>query len=165
MSEDMFATVTNAQRQAPVKVAQVSRLARAAIRQLGIRTRGTLAIAFISAQRMRALNQRFLRHDRLTDVLSFRYDGEPTVGEIFIAPSLARTYASTHGISYEEELSRYVVHGLLHWLGHDDRTRAEQQRMRAMEDRLLAQCGMRSAACGMTTSNSASRIPNSALNC
>ena len=136
----MVVSVTNAQRALPVDTTRIARLARCAIRRLRIRTRGELAITFVDPRRMRALNRRFSRHDRMTDVLSFRYDGEPTVGEILVAPAAARAYATQHGISYAEELSRYVVHGLLHWLGHDDRTIAQQRDMRAREDRLLAGC-------------------------
>ena len=68
---------------------------------------------------------------------------EPIVGEIFIAPALARAYAKSHGIPYEDELSRYVVHGILHWLGHEDRTAVQQRRMRQRENRLLTLCGFR----------------------
>jgi rRNA maturation RNase YbeY len=138
----MMVVLTNAQRDAPVNTARMGRLARQAVRALRIRTRGTLAITFIGASRMRALNKRFLRHDRLTDVLSFRYDGEPVVGEIFIAPRAARAYAKRHGLAYAGELARYVVHGLLHWLGHEDRTPKEQRMMRSREDRLLSRCGV-----------------------
>ena len=133
----MVVIVRNEQRDTPVNVARMARLARGAVSRLRIRARGTLAITFIDARRMRALNRRFLRHDRTTDVLSFRYDGEPIVGDIVISPSAAGRYARRHGLSYTEELSRYVVHGLLHWLGHEDRTAAQQRNMRAMEDRLL----------------------------
>ncbi|MBI3011258.1 MAG: rRNA maturation RNase YbeY [Candidatus Omnitrophica bacterium] len=141
--------MTNAQREAPVNTAQIAQLVRRAIRRLRLRTRGTLAITFVSARRIRVLNRQFLRRDRVTDVLSFRYDGEPTVGEILIAPRQARAYARAHGIAYEEELARYVSHGLLHWAGHEDRTSSEQRKMRVMEDRLLVQCGMRGAECGI----------------
>ena len=89
---------------------------------------------------MREANRRFLRHHGLTDVLSFRYDGEQVAGEILIDPGMARRYARNHAVPYRQELSRYVVHGLLHWLGHEDRTPAQQRRMRAMEDALLMGC-------------------------
>ena len=138
----MMVTLTNAQHDAPVNTARMVRLARCAVRTLRIRAPGTLAITFIGARRMCALNKRFLRQDRMTDVLSFRYDGEPVVGEILIAPRAARAYAKRHGVAYAEELSRYVIHGLLHWLGHEDRTPKQQRRMRAREDRLLSRCGV-----------------------
>jgi probable rRNA maturation factor len=147
----MVVRVVNAQREAPVDAPALARVARCAIRRLPIRMKGTVAIACVSARRMRALNKRFCHHDRVTDVLSFRYHGGPAnpprwaqcmqvLGDIVIAPSQARAYAASHGLPYEEELARYVVHGLLHWLGHRDGTRAEQRRMRAMEDELLARC-------------------------
>ena len=120
----MTVSVANTQREAPVDQTRIARLARRA------------------ARRMRTLNKRFLRHDWNTDVLSFRYDGEPVVGEILIAPRLARAYAAERGLPYEEELARYVVHGLLHWTGLDDRTPAQQRRMRREEDRLLQACGV-----------------------
>ncbi|PIQ83704.1 MAG: rRNA maturation RNase YbeY [Candidatus Omnitrophica bacterium CG11_big_fil_rev_8_21_14_0_20_63_9] len=131
--------VVNAQRRLPVPVRALARFAQRSARRLGIRVGGTIAITFIDAARMRQLNRRFLRHDRPTDVLSFRYEeGEPLVGEILIAPAAARAYAAEHGLAYREELARYVAHGLLHWLGHDDRTRAQQQRMRRLENDLLS---------------------------
>ena len=138
----MVVSVTNAQREARVNTARIASIARCAIRQLQIQASGKLALTFLDSRRLRMLNKQFLRHDRTTDVLSFRYDGEPVVGEILIAPRQAHAYASVHGISYEEELARYVVHGLLHWLGHEDRTASQQRKMRAMEDQLLAHCCM-----------------------
>jgi len=140
----MTITLTNAQRGAPVDLRTLGRLARCAARSLRIRAAGALEITFIDERRMRRLNRQFLAHDRPTDVLSFRYDGTPrptrVVGEILIAPQQARRYARTHRVPYREELARYVVHGLLHWLGQEDRTAAEQEAMRRREDRLLEQC-------------------------
>ncbi len=173
----MVVTVANPQKESSVSIRQVARLARCAMTRLRITTVGTLAIIFLDATEIRRLNKQFLQHDRPTDVLSFRYDGEPTglpylpsqqhvnrqarnrsqrasgqyvrsagsrhrqvVGEIFIAPSQAQAYARMHNLSYQEELNRYVVHGLLHWMGEEDRTKQQQTRMRRLENRLLKQC-------------------------
>ena len=133
-------TLANRQRRDPVPVAWISRLARAAVRRLRIRARGTFSIVFVDAAQMRRLNARFTGHRGLTDVLSFRFDGEPVIGEIIVAPAAARVYAKAHGLSYRDELARYVVHGLLHWTGEEDRTVAQRQRMRRLEDRLLTAC-------------------------
>ncbi len=138
----MIVTVTNAQRRTAVNAARMARLARCAIRRLRIRRQGTLAITFIDAQRMRVLNRTFLSHDRTTDVLSFRYDGEPVAGDILVVPSVARRYAREHRVAYQQELARYVIHGILHWLGEQDRTARQQVRMRRRENRVLAQCGL-----------------------
>ncbi len=141
----MNVCITNAQHTDPVNTARIRRLVRDAARQLAIRTRGRLDITFLDARRMQGINKQFLRQNRSTDVLSFRYDaaplapgnGRPIVGEIFIAPSQAQAYAKRHGLSYAEELSRYVVHGLLHWLGEEDRTPAQQRRMRRLENDII----------------------------
>ena len=133
----MQVTVTNAQRETPVPVARMARMARCAVKRLRIRQPGTMAITFIDSRTMRALNKQFKRHDRDTDVLSFRYDGERVAGEVLIAPRQAQRYAAAHDLPYLDELSRYVVHGILHWTGLEDRTAAQQRAMRRAEDRLL----------------------------
>ena len=102
-------------------------------------------IVFVDAATMRRVHGTFLRQRTMTDVLTFRYDDAALLGEIVIAPSAARAYAAQHGLSYRHELARYVAHGLLHWLGHDDRTRAQQRQMRLLENQLLVKCGMRIA--------------------
>ena len=130
-------TLANRQRRDPVPVSWLQRLARAAVRRLRIRARGTFSIVFVEAAQMRRLNARFTGHRGLTDVLSFRFDGEPVIGEVIVAPAAARRYARTHDVSYRDELARYVVHGLLHWVGHEDGTPAQQRKMRKLEDELL----------------------------
>jgi len=143
----------------------LKRVAARVVRALRITGRGRLSIAFVDAPTMRRLNRTFLQHRGLTDVLTFRYAEEGvrcqvsgvragrtrhptpvarhlTLGEILVSPTFARQYAQEHGVSYEEELARYVVHGLLHWVGHDDRTPRQRRRMRQMEDQLLMTCGI-----------------------
>ena len=136
--------LVNRQRRDRVPVAWLSRVARCGARRLHIAWRGELTVSFIDYQTMRRLNWRFLRHRGVTDVLTFRYSHEPLSGEILIAPACAKRYARRHGLGYQKELARYVVHGLLHWVGHDDATPLQQRRMCALEDQLLACCGVRS---------------------
>ena len=144
----MRVRVMNHQRLDPVPLAWLTRLSRRAAGRLGITEAGQLEVAFVSPDAMRRLNRRFLRHQGLTDVLSFRYADARTrptapariVGEVLISPRAAKQYATRHGIAYRTELARYVVHGLLHWLGHEDRTATQQRRMRILEDKLLKRC-------------------------
>ncbi len=137
----MTLRVTNAQREVRVNLSRMRRLSGCAVRHLKIRSPGVFSITFIDSKRMQALNRQFKKHDRLTDVLCFRYDGEPVVGDVLIAPKQAKTYAEENNIAYTEELSRYVVHGILHWLGFEDRTRAEARDMRLREEVVLRHCG------------------------
>ena len=132
--------LSNHQRRDPVPLPWLARFARRAVDALRIRRRGALCVAFIDSRTMRALNKRFTHHTGLTDVLSFNYAEDAIVGEILVSPAFARQYATQHRLSYRQELARYVAHGLLHWLGHDDRTPREQSAMRRREDRLLTAC-------------------------
>ena len=138
----MKVVVTNVQRRHPVSPVRMRRLVQQTARRLKIAARGTMSVIFLSPGAMRTMNRRALRHDRVTDVLSFRYDGEPVIGEIAVAPSEAAAYARMNDVPYDEELARYVVHGLLHWTGRDDRTPSQQRRMRSDENRLLRACGV-----------------------
>ena len=88
---------------------------------------------------MRRLNRRHLRHDYATDVLSFDLrDGRgPLLGEVVIAPGVARTQARRFGEPYRRELARYVIHGILHWAGYDDHAPAQRRRMATRQEALL----------------------------
>ena len=141
----MRLVLTNNQRRDPVPLKWLTRCAARAARARRLPTQGTIVVSFIDDRTMRILHGRFLESRRATDVLSFRYverrgARSGIIGEILIAPSAARRYATAHRIAYRDELARYLIHGLLHWLGHDDRTAEQQRTMRAMEDRLLARC-------------------------
>ena len=125
----------------------LSGLARRALRHLKLEGPGWMSISFVDRTTMMRVNWQLLKHRGLTDVLSLKYDelgGVPAsqgvVGEVIVSPTFAKQYASEHGLSYRDELARYVVHGLLHWAGYDDRTPSQRRRMRIMENRLLARC-------------------------
>ena len=78
------------------------------------------SVAFLSSQRMRALNRRLFGHDRATDVIAF---GLPhpglIVGDICVCPSVARRAAGELNESEQEEMVRLIVHGTLHALGYE----------------------------------------------
>jgi rRNA maturation RNase YbeY len=82
-----------------------------------------VSITFVSNGRIAGLNRRYLRHRGTTDVVSFALASTvpnvPIAGDIYIAPDVARRNAKAHGVSLREELTRLVVHGVLHVLGFD----------------------------------------------
>jgi len=82
-----------------------------------------LSITFVSRRRIAALNRRHLEHRGSTDVISFGLApdvaGAAIAGDIYIAPEVARRNATAHRVSLREELTRLVVHGVLHVLGFD----------------------------------------------
>lgn len=87
------------------------------------------------------LNRTYLQHDYLTDVLSFDLSESDDVraveGEVYVDLDTAFERHEEFGVSFEDEVRRYVVHGLLHLLGHDDATPDEKAAMHALEDKYL----------------------------
>ena len=90
-----------------------------------------VSVTFVTTRAIRALNRRHLKRDRDTDVISFgfRQGGRSAslVGDIYIAPDVARRSARENGVSVTEELTRLVVHGALHAVGHDHPERNREQ--------------------------------------
>jgi len=132
----------------PLSRARVSEIARAVLRAEGVQN-AMLSITFVSDAGIRALNRKHLRRRGLTDVISFGFRGvgrrAPIVGDIYIAPSVARASAAANGISGREELTRLIVHGTLHVLGYDhpetgDRTRSAMWRR---QERLVTRLSRR----------------------
>src|SRR5690606_38399718 len=85
------------------------------------------------------LNQRFLQHDELTDIISFDLGDQPDKlsAEIYISIDRVKENAQSLGIPYEKELHRVLFHGLLHLLGYKDKSPEDKQRMRKAEDQWL----------------------------
>ncbi|MBI4394742.1 MAG: rRNA maturation RNase YbeY [Candidatus Omnitrophica bacterium] len=96
----------------------------------------TLSLVFVSDPAMKRLNQKYLRHAWVTDVLAFPF-AKPFLGEIIIAPRQAKINATRFGVSFKEELSRCIVHGILHLQGYSDDSKTQRKRMRKAEDVLL----------------------------
>lgn len=110
-----------------------------------------VTVTFLSAARMRSLNRRALGHDRATDVLAFGmvHDGH-LVGDIYVCPARARRSARRLGIPAREELTRLVVHGTLHVLGHDhpEATGRERSPMWRRQERYVAELVASPSAAG-----------------
>jgi rRNA maturation RNase YbeY len=85
-------------------------------------------------------NSTFLLHDDLTDVITFPVESNNGVaGDVLMSYERIKENARTYGVPAQNELHRVMVHGLLHLLGHGDKTAAAKARMRGLEDKYLAQ--------------------------
>lgn len=106
----------------PVARSRVAALAEGVLRRERVRD-ALLSIAFVTDRRIAALNREHLGHAGPTDVISFGFAPvdarRAVVGDVYIAPGVARRNARAHGGGVREELMRLVVHGVLHVLGHD----------------------------------------------
>ena len=90
-----------------------------------------ISVLFVSDRRIASLNRQFLNERGPTDVITFRH------GEIFISAETARRHARRFGNLLARELRLYVVHGLLHLQGFDDRTEAEARKMEMAQRKIL----------------------------
>ena len=81
------------------------------------------------------LNEQYLDHDTLTDIISFDYSvGNELHGDIFISVERVRENAQDFSVTFEEELKRVLVHGVLHYCGYKDKSEKNEQLMRSKED-------------------------------
>jgi probable rRNA maturation factor len=100
-----------------------------------------ISLAFVDNPTIHTLNKRYLDHDEPTDVLSFPLS-EPNAkrlaGELVIGVEVALAQARERGHDVQHELALYVIHGLLHLCGHDDKSDEAARAMRARERHYLA---------------------------
>lgn len=128
----------------PIAAAEVRRRAERMLLALGL-DRAELSVLLCDDRTIHALNRDYRRKDEPTDVLAFAMrDGEAgdlhpdVLGDVVISIDTARRQAGEAGRSLSDEITMLLAHGLLHLLGYDHRTRAEERRMNARADLLIA---------------------------
>lgn len=100
---------------------------------------GELSFVFCSDDFLREINQKYLAHDTLTDIITFDYrEGNRISGEIYISTDRVEENAKDFSVSFQDELHRVMIHGVLHICGYNDSTDAEKELMRIKEDWALA---------------------------
>ena len=148
--------LSNRQRVRPVDLRLLRQITRALLRQTWPEGNLDLTVYVVGEPEMIRLNETFLRHKGSTDVITFDYADQAVSGhaggpqdtcaaelhgEIFVCVDEALSQARRFRTSWQSELVRYVVHGVLHLLGHDDLEKRARRRMKAEEDRLLNHLG------------------------
>lgn len=105
--------------------------------KLGVQL-GTVQYIFCTDEELREINISYLSHDYYTDIITFQYEEGSTVsGDIYISVDRVMENAGAFDQSFEQELRRVMIHGVLHLAGYKDKTRAEKSEMRAKEDQYL----------------------------
>ena len=127
MSVSVDVSLTGAR--APLSRVAVADIARTTLRREGVRN-ALVSIALVDRHTMARLNRRHLGHAGATDVISFERATrrDPVVGDIYIAPDVARANARARGVGVRNELTRLVVHGVLHVLGYDHPESEDRER-------------------------------------
>ncbi len=97
---------------------------------------------FCSDEYLRGINVEFLDHDYYTDIITFQLSDHQIHGDLFISTDRVADNAHTHAVSFQHELCRVMVHGVLHLAGYGDKTPEEAALMRTKEDFYLGQLGL-----------------------
>ncbi|HNQ26348.1 MAG TPA: rRNA maturation RNase YbeY [Aquaticitalea sp.] len=101
---------------------------------------GEINYIFCDDDYLHKLNVEFLDHDTLTDIISFDYSvGKELHGDIFISVERVADNAADFNTTFQDELHRVIIHGVLHYCGYKDKTEADEQQMRNKENQYLAQ--------------------------
>ncbi len=100
---------------------------------------GEIGYMFVNDEKILEVNNEYLGHDYYTDVITFDYcEGDILNGDIVISLDTVRTNAEKFGKTYEEELYRVIIHGILHLCGINDKGPGEREIMEENENKALA---------------------------
>jgi len=96
---------------------------------------GDINYIFCDDTYLLGINQKYLKHDTYTDIISFDYsEGETLAGDIFVSVERVRENAIEFGASFDNELLRVMSHGILHLAGYGDKEKSEVEVMRHKEE-------------------------------
>jgi probable rRNA maturation factor len=142
-------TIRNRQRTRPVEVRLLRRIAGELLGGLLELPEAELGITLVGAAAMARINWQFLQHEGVTDVITFDHTEDqisrrespitrPKIsGELFICVDEAVAQARRFRTSWQAELVRYLVHGVLHLCGHDDQQGVARRKMKREENRMV----------------------------
>ncbi|HKM53392.1 MAG TPA: rRNA maturation RNase YbeY [Isosphaeraceae bacterium] len=139
--------ISNTQAFLTVDTRKLADLARRVLEGEGI-TSGLISLAMVDNATIHRINRQHLGHDWPTDVISFTLsepDDPELAGELVISAEMAAATAHEMRVAPTDELALYVVHGLLHLCGYDDRSQPDVRRMRDRENQILLSEGFCSA--------------------
>lgn len=115
-------------------VERVSKWITSTIKEEGFKE-GEINYVFCDDTYMLKLNEEFLDHDTLTDIISFDYAvGKELHGDIFISIERVEENAKNFSIEFDQELLRVMIHGVLHYCGYKDKESLDKKTMRAKEN-------------------------------
>ena len=136
--------IANPQESVEIDRGRMREIARAVLEGEG-KPDADISLAFVDNATIHLLNKRYLDHDEPTDVLSFPMSdpgAKRLTGELVIGAEVAKTQADSRGHPVEVELALYVIHGLLHLCGYDDKTPERSLAMRGRERHYLHLLGL-----------------------
>lgn len=99
---------------------------------------GDVNFIFCNDDYLHKINVEFLNHDTLTDIISFDYSvGKVLQGDIYISTERVADNAKDYRVSFDNEVKRVMIHGILHYCGYQDKTKVQSNLMRSKENHYL----------------------------
>ena len=106
---------------------------------------GDIGYIFCNDEKILEVNRQYLQHDYYTDIITFDYSDDALLtgkkdtisGDLFISLDTVRTNAEQQGTTYDEELHRVIIHGILHLCGINDKGPGEREIMEREENKAL----------------------------
>ncbi|MBP1676183.1 MAG: hypothetical protein H6Q20_742 [Bacteroidetes bacterium] len=100
---------------------------------------GQIVYVFCDDEKILETNKKFLEHDYYTDIITFDYSTGSTIsGDIFISLDTVKSNAEEQNLTFEQELLRIIIHGILHLCGNNDKTPEERADMTMKENEALS---------------------------
>ena len=103
------------------------------------KTVDSISYIFCSDEKILEVNKQYLQHDYYTDIITFDYTENSDIisGDIFVSIDRVKDNAKEFKVTFEEELRRVLIHGILHLLGYPDKKPSEERKMRQKENEAL----------------------------
>lgn len=99
---------------------------------------GNIHFIFMNDEELFKINKEFLKHETYTDIITFDYGEKDKIeGEIYISTERVNDNAVKLGLSFDTELHRVIIHGILHLIGYKDKTKNDSDKMRRKENDAL----------------------------
>jgi len=133
-------SLLNRQRTRTIDILRLRRIVAHFLRDVRGKREFDIAIVLVSATAMAKLNEKYLGHPGPTDVITFDFSQPnlaPLNGEIIVCVDEAILQSRQYGTLWKSELVRYIIHGVLHLLGHNDAKTVDRKRMKRAENRWM----------------------------
>ncbi|MEZ4841456.1 MAG: rRNA maturation RNase YbeY [Flavobacteriaceae bacterium] len=103
------------------------------------KSEGDISYIFCDDDYLLDINVKYLNHNTLTDIISFDYTDDGLIsGDVFVSIDRVKENAEKFNVSFQDELHRVMIHGILHFCGYKDKTKEEEQLIRSKEDYYLS---------------------------
>ncbi len=140
----MITYQTDGVKMPPIRRRQISAWVKAVAATYGKRV-GDIGYIFCNDEKILEVNRQYLQHDYYTDIITFDYCDDALLtgkkdtiaGDLFISLDTVRSNAQQQGTTYDEELHRVIIHGILHLCGINDKGPGEREIMEAAENKAL----------------------------